>query len=90
MLKKLVVIFSIGFLLGIGFVMTNPTTATAQLSPCDGNCGYKIVCSSNPACTGGDQMHYKCYQWAPALVFCDGPWTCGCYALGCGPACIHL
>ena len=81
------------FLIGVGasaLLSTDAQAGSIIPSPdrCESICGYKILCGSHPSCTPGiESMHYRCKQWWPALADCDGAWTCGCVALGCGPNC---
>ena len=74
------------FLIGVGASTIIGTPARAELNHCSGFCGSQIVCASIIEC-GQDSMYYRCYQWEPALLDCEGPWTCGCVELGCGPNC---
>ncbi len=79
------------FAVGVAAVLLMSNAAQAGSgppSPCDGiYCGVKEVCGGQETCEAWEVMHYRCRQWKPTPVDCDGPWTCGCYAIGCGGLC---
>ncbi|MDH3889873.1 MAG: hypothetical protein OEV49_02215 [candidate division Zixibacteria bacterium] len=77
------------FAVGIGTVLMTPSLAQAGPDGCTSFCGTKELCGGVENCNPvTERMHYVCKQWDPPLIECDGPWTCGCRAVGCGDLCI--
>ena len=79
------------FAVGVASVLLMPNAAKAGPGGpglCDtSHCGTKDVCGGQETCMPAQAMHYTCRQWNPPLMDCDGPWTCGCRATGCGDLC---
>jgi hypothetical protein len=88
-MKKVLALFTLCFVLGVGLAMVNPAPVNAGWDPdpdppCNTDC-VDIVCG--PGCDAPDYMHYRCYMTFVSPMGCLGPFDCRCRALGCGGAC---
>ena len=90
-LTVLPAVFVVCFLIGAALVALSPTQIQAIDNPnppaCGLTCGTMVVCGAQESCNFGESMYYRCKQHYPELAECDGPWSCGCRAIGCGDLC---
>ena len=86
-IRVLPLIFAVCFLLGIGFIATNPAQIQAANDPiiCNPLCD-EIVCKDYPDC-GWDYAHHHCYMTYYSPFGCIGPFDCKCSFVGCGLPC---